>query len=181
MLFFLLLYLIYLWKSLLIFKYQIQNGGCIRCTEKWKCPKGRFMLAFEHTKLYWTYQWKESIYSCRLYIDIHHLSKVHVFTHIQSKLNASEDNEWIIILLQSCQPVTFKKSIIELKKPYFEMKKGIFARGARITSAKRKVLSAGVQGPLKGPGSTQVLGALWCNLSLIFLTLNYSKTLTKFS
>ena len=37
---------------------------------------------------------------------------------------------------QSCQPVTFKKSIIELKKTYFEVKKSIFARGARITSAK---------------------------------------------
>ena len=48
------------------------------------------------------------------------------------------------------------------------MKKSIFARGARITSAKREVLSAGVQGPLKGPGSTRVLGALWGNLSLIF-------------
>ena len=42
----------------------------------------------------------------------------------------------------------------------------------------REVLSAGVQGP-KGPGSTRVLGALWCNLSLIFE--HYSKTLTKFS
>ena len=30
----------------------------------------------------------------------------------------------------------FQKSIIELKKPYFEVKKIIFARGARITSAK---------------------------------------------
>ena len=69
---------------------------------------------------------------------------------------------------QSCQPVTFKKSIIELEKPYFEVKKSIFARGACITSAKCEVLSAGVQGPLKGPGSTQVLGALWCNISLIF-------------
>ena len=37
---------------------------------------------------------------------------------------------------QSCQPVTFKKSIIEIKKPYFEVKKSIFARGERITSAK---------------------------------------------
>ena len=81
--------------------------------------------------------------------------------------------------MQSCQPVTFKKSIIELKKPYFEVKKSIFAREACITSAKREVLSAGVQGPLKGPG-TRVLGALWCNLSLIFEHY-YSKTLTKFS
>ena len=82
--------------------------------------------------------------------------------------------------MQSCQPVTFKKSIIELKKTYFEVKKSIFARAARITSAKREGLSAGVQGPLKGPGSTRVLGALWCNLSLIFEHY-YSKTLTKFS
>ena len=66
----------------------------------------------------------------------------------------------MIVLNQSCQPVTFKKSIIELKKPYFEVKKSIFARGARITSAKREVLSAGVQGPLKGSGSTRVLGAI---------------------
>ena len=59
------------------------------------------------------------------------------------------------------------------------MKKNIFARRARITSATREVLSAGVQGPLKGPGSTQVLGALWCNLSLIYEHY-YSKPLTKF-
>ena len=30
-----------------------------------------------------------------------------------------------------------------------------------------KSLAAGVQGPLKGPGSSGVLDALWCNLSLI--------------
>ena len=33
---------------------------------------------------------------------------------------------------------------------------------------------------VKGPGSTRVLGALWCNLSLIFEHY-YSKTLTMFS
>ena len=45
-----------------------------------------------------------------------------------------------IVLLshaQSCQPVTVKKVLLSLKKqPYFEVKKSIFARGARITSAK---------------------------------------------
>ena len=43
---------------------------------------------------------------------------------------------YVYSLEQSCQPVTFKKSIIEIKKTYFEVKKSIFARGARITSAK---------------------------------------------
>ena len=38
----------------------------------------------------------------------------------------------------------------------------------------RKVLSAGVQGP-KGPGSTRVLGALWCSLSLINVELSHSR------
>ena len=77
--------------------------------------------------------------------------------------------------MQSCQPVTFKKSIIELKKTYFEVKRSHFC-----AQSAREVLSAGVQGPLKGPGSTQVLGALWCNLSLIFEQ-DYSKTQTMFS
>ena len=40
---------------------------------------------------------------------------------------------YVYSLEQSCQPVTFKKSI---KKPYFEVKKSIFAHGASITSAK---------------------------------------------
>ena len=78
----------------------------------------------------------------------------------------------LVFLQQSCQPVTFKKSIIEIKKPYFEVKKRYF--WARSAHHEREVLSAGVQGP-KGPGSTQVLGALWCNLSLIFEHY-YSKT-----
>ena len=56
--------------------------------------------------------------------------------------------------MQSCQSVTFKKVLLELKKTYFEVKKSIFARGVR--HHEREVLSAGVQGPLKGPGSTQV-------------------------
>ena len=84
---------------------------------------------------------------------------------------------------QSCQPVTFKKSIIELKKPYFEVKKSIFARRARITSTKRasRARSAKFFRPgSRAPGSTRVLGALWCNLSLIFEHY-YSKTLTMFS
>ena len=38
-------------------------------------------------------------------------------------------------------------------------------REVHITSAKS--LAARVQGPLKGPGSSGVLDALWCNLSLI--------------
>ena len=84
---------------------------------------------------------------------------------------------YVYSLEQSCQPVTFKKSIIEIKKPYFEVKKKYFC--ARSAHHEREVLSAGVQGP-KGPGSTRVLGALWCNLSLIFEHY-YSKTLTKFS
>ena len=70
--------------------------------------------------------------------------------------------------MQSCQPVTFKKSIIELKKPYFEVKKSIFARRARIMSVKRASQARSPFGRGQGPGSTQVLGALWCNLSLIF-------------
>ena len=37
---------------------------------------------------------------------------------------------------------------------------------AHITSTKS--LAAGVQGPLKGPGSSRVVEALWCYLSLIF-------------
>ena len=40
-------------------------------------------------------------------------------------------------------------------------------REAHITSAKREVVSAGVQGPLKGPGSSGGLDAFWCNLSPI--------------
>ena len=59
-------------------------------------------------------------------------------------------------LQQSCQPVTFKKSIIELEKTYFlgeSSEKRIFAR---IMSAKCEILSAGVQGPLKFPGSSRV-------------------------
>ena len=40
-----------------------------------------------------------------------------------------------------------------------------YVREADITSAKS--LAAGVQGPLKGPGSSGVIDALWCNLSLI--------------
>ena len=39
-------------------------------------------------------------------------------------------------------------------------------READITNAKS--LAARVQGPLKGPGSSGVLDALWCNLSLIW-------------
>ena len=38
-------------------------------------------------------------------------------------------------------------------------------RTSRARSAKS--LAAGVQGPLKGPGSSGVIDALWCNLSLI--------------
>ena len=43
------------------------------------------------------------------------------------------------------------------------------ARAAERTSRARsaKSLTAGVQGPLKGPGSSGVLDALCCNLSLI--------------
>ena len=81
---------------------------------------------------------------------------------------------WILCSLgiksneQSCQPVTLKKSIIELKKTYFEVKKSIFARRARIMSVKRASQARSPFGRGQGPGSTQVLGALWCNLSLIF-------------
>ena len=38
-------------------------------------------------------------------------------------------------------------------------------RTSRARSAKS--LAAGVQGPLKGPGSSRVLDALWCYISLI--------------
>ena len=38
-----------------------------------------------------------------------------------------------------------KKYYRALKKTYFEVKKSIFARRARITSVKREVLSAGVR------------------------------------
>ena len=52
-----------------------------------------------------------------------------------------------------------KKVLLSLKKHIFRLKKSIFAREARIGRG---------PGPLMGPGSSQVLGALWCNLSLIF-------------
>ena len=41
---------------------------------------------------------------------------------------------------------------------------------AKHTSRARsaKSLAAWVQGPLKGPGSSRVVEALWCYLSLIF-------------
>ena len=38
-------------------------------------------------------------------------------------------------------------------------------REAHITSVTS--LTAGVQGPLKGPGSSGILDAIWCNLSLV--------------
>ena len=57
-----------------------------------------------------------------------------------------------------------KQVLSELKKPYFEVKKSIFALGARIT----KFFRPGSRARFKGPGSKRVLGALWCNLSLIF-------------
>ena len=60
--------------------------------------------------------------------------------------------------MQSCQPVTFKKSIIELKKTYFEVKKSIFARGARIMSAKRA--SRAQSAKFFRPGSRAHLRAL---------------------
>ena len=92
--------------------------------------------------------------------------------------------------VQTCQPLGIKNCILWSQKLYFPPppklyfiikcifwgeKKYFCARSAHH---EREVLSAGVQGP-KGPGSTRVLGALWCNLSLIFE--HYSKTLTKFS
>ena len=40
-----------------------------------------------------------------------------------------------------------------------------------------KSLAAGVQGPLKGPGSSGVIDALWCNLSLILDHLQFVWTL----
>ena len=43
-------------------------------------------------------------------------------------------------------------------------------RTSRARSAKS--LAAGVQGPPKGPGSSGVLDALWCNLSPILEHLN---------
>merc|ERR1712002_1066070 len=45
---------------------------------------------------------------------------------------------------------------------------------AKCTSRARnaKSLAAGVQGPLKGPGSSEVLEALWCNIGLFFNTLS---------
>ena len=46
---------------------------------------------------------------------------------------------------QSAANLSFsKKVLLSLKKTYFEVKKSIFARRARITSVKREVLSAGV-------------------------------------
>ena len=47
---------------------------------------------------------------------------------------------------QSCQPVTFKKSIIELEKPYFEVKK-VFLRAERASRASRARSPFG-----RGPG-----------------------------
>ena len=90
---------------------------------------------------------------------------------------------------QTCQPLGIKNCILWSQKLYFPTKKLYFIIKtifwgekkyfcAQSAHHEREVLSAGVQGP-KGPGSTRVLGALWCNLSLIFE--HYSKTLTKFS
>ena len=77
-----------------------------------------------------------------------------------------------------CDPKNciFPKKLYFIIKTIFWGEKKYFC--ARSAHHEREVLSAGVQGP-KGPGSTRVLGALWCNLSLIFE--HYSKTLTKFS
>ena len=64
-----------------------------------------------------------------------------------------------------------KTTITQITKysylPTFENKKSYsHVCEAHITSAKS--LAAGVQGPLKGPGSSRVVEALWCYLSLIF-------------
>ena len=67
-----------------------------------------------------------------------------------------------------------QKTVFYNKKNILRWKK-VFLRAERASRARSPF--GGVQGP-KGPGSTQVLGALWCNLSLIFE--HYSKTLTKF-
>ena len=60
-----------------------------------------------------------------------------------------------------------KISIIELEKTYFYVKKGIFTSAKSFRPGSRARLSA-----LEAQG---VLGALWCNLSLI-LEHFYSKT-----
>ena len=76
-----------------------------------------------------------------------------------------------------------KKVLLSLKNHILRWTKIIFvadhASWARNASRARSSFGRG-PGPLKGPGSTLVLGALWCNLSLIFEHY-YSKTLTKFS
>ena len=98
---------------------------------------------------------------------------------------------WVghVYLLQTCHPLGIKNCILWSQKLYFPPQetciliiktiywvwKKYFCGGARMHE--REVISAGVQGP-KGPGSTRILGALWCNLSLIFEHY-YSKTLTK--
>ena len=50
----------------------------------------------------------------------------------------------------------------------------------RTSSRSAKSFAAGVQGPLKGPGSSGILDALWCNLSLIFLGALYPTDLFTF-
>ena len=77
-----------------------------------------------------------------------------------------------VVRLQSCQLVTLKKKVLlSLKKHFFRWKKS-FLPAERASRARNPF--GGVQGPLKGPGSSQVF-ALWCNLSLIFEHF-YSKT-----
>ena len=58
-------------------------------------------------------------------------------------------------LMHTCQHLKIKNLTLMCAK-----------RTSRARSAKS--LAAGVQGPLKGPGSSRVIDALWCYLSLIF-------------
>ena len=54
-----------------------------------------------------------------------------------------------------------------LPRPCFRANRKTVANcTSQVRSAKS--LSAGGRGPLKGPGSSRVLDALWCNLGLIF-------------
>ena len=55
------------------------------------------------------------------------------------------------------------------KETYAQARWNMFFVGgaefSKMSSAKRDVISAWGRGPVKGPGSSRFLDALWCNLS----------------
>ena len=74
--------------------------------------------------------------------------------HVQQTKSAMQVESILSFLLsrQSCQPVTFKKSIIELKKTYFEVKKKYFCSAHHEMQASRLP---------RAPGSTLGFQVLW--------------------